>query len=372
MKSELLSTKDYDLLLTLESNPLANYSELADSLNQSWVTVKKRVQNLQKQGIIRNPSVEINNSKLGLDRVNIMVELANFDKVRLIEMFCDLHPYTLYRARVFGKRFGMFIQFNIPKGSLSLLEESLRLLLDNDILLNFEILDSINQRVLTNPDLRYFNIHSLDWDFSWREWLQHLKTIDSGPLPEIESTNELKNIKMLHLELLRKFTENATYKQTEFLSEFDLTKSTASRYYTYVMNNLVSKVRFNYDHSKFNLANTYLVVIPNLDEDSYNRFYWNFKKNPPTMKMSLELISRNSIILWGSMSTKLASEFALLIWKEFPMTRIYTLITTDESAASYWFYHENFNESTKDWKKDYNYMVQEPLKEILLKNNTNK
>ena len=69
--------------------------------------------------IIKNPIAIVSPEALCLVRVNGMAFVRSLENLEMVEKSCWEHPYTIYRARAFGGMFGIFLQFNIPKGSFS-------------------------------------------------------------------------------------------------------------------------------------------------------------------------------------------------------------------------------------------------------------
>ena len=91
-----------------------NHAELAEKLNISWPTAKKKYENLKERGVIVNPIAIYYPEKIGLKRINVYCYVNSKEAMKIVERSCYEHPYTIYRGQVYCAAFGLFIQYNIP------------------------------------------------------------------------------------------------------------------------------------------------------------------------------------------------------------------------------------------------------------------
>nr|NHJ85746.1 hypothetical protein [Asgard group archaeon] len=95
---------------------------------------------------------------LGLESLDIIVEVDNEEKTQLIEKLSFTHPYTFYRARCFGDSNGILIQFNIPMNSQKLIIELFEILKEKKFIDNFIVLPFKNaEPIFTTPNLDHWN-----------------------------------------------------------------------------------------------------------------------------------------------------------------------------------------------------------------------
>jgi len=68
----VLDEKDRVIIETLEKNARTPFTELARILGISEAAVRKRVENLQKRGIIEKYTIKVDPSKMGYENVTIL------------------------------------------------------------------------------------------------------------------------------------------------------------------------------------------------------------------------------------------------------------------------------------------------------------
>lgn len=77
----MLDEKDRTIIQILEKNARTPFTELARTLGVSEAAVRKRVENLQKKGIIEKYTIKVDPSKMGYETVTILgldVEAQHF------------------------------------------------------------------------------------------------------------------------------------------------------------------------------------------------------------------------------------------------------------------------------------------------------
>ncbi|TFF95146.1 MAG: Lrp/AsnC family transcriptional regulator [Promethearchaeota archaeon] len=84
MKDGKLDDLDYDILQLLSENSRENYSDIAEKLSKSHLTVKKHMDELFEAGIIEKYTIDINYEKLGYDII-ALIELT-IDKGKMLEV----------------------------------------------------------------------------------------------------------------------------------------------------------------------------------------------------------------------------------------------------------------------------------------------
>ncbi|MCE7743242.1 MAG: hypothetical protein GOP50_12400, partial [Candidatus Heimdallarchaeota archaeon] len=180
----------------------------------------------------------------------------------------------------------------------------------------------------------------------------------------IKVKRDFSTYKPIHFSILRELTTDASIKQTKIKETFELSKTEAHRHYKYVMDNYVDKVRLMYDRNSFNLTETYMAVANLSDSRTQGRIFNQLKENPPPFYVSVDMLEKSNLIMWGNMSPKQANEFAFSIWKALKNVEIYILSTKHGGSSVYWFYPNNFDFENEDWKKSREYIVTEPLKRL--------
>jgi len=358
----VLSIKDKLFLIALKADPFMSINDLAEKLGISWITAKKRYEKLKSENIIRNPIAIFRPEPLGLERVNVLVETPTIESLMLTEKACTIHPYTHYRARVFGKVFGLFIQFDTPKGTEKKLKDFLEGLQTYQYINSFQVFKSKRIRFESFPDLSKFDVKSYKWNFSWEEWIEKLNE-QPITLPESYKINTNFN-KFLesHFTILRKITANAEVTQKEIKEELNLSRTEAYRQYHYVLDKYIDSIRLIYDRRAFNLTETFLTIGKTDDRKKLAKFFNNLKNNPPPFHFSLDLVENNGFIFWCNMDTHQVHNFNFSLWKVFPKMNTYVIDSNQSSI--YWFYPPNFDFKKRQWKTSREYMIEEPLAKL--------
>ncbi|MCY3413165.1 MAG: winged helix-turn-helix domain-containing protein [Candidatus Heimdallarchaeota archaeon] len=360
-----ISESDYSLILALEPDPLISYSDLADKLQISWPTAKKRITKLEKQGILLKPFVSVFAEGIGLSKVNLILEVPNLNKMIQLENFFDFYPYTLYRARFIGKQFGLFLQLNIPEGAEDIIMELLDRLKDKQFVSKGEIFESTLIRYQIYPTIQKFNMNTGSWEFSWKTWLDRMPGDSDVELETVTEKPKLDEIKDVHLQILRILTEDASLKQSKIMKELNLSRTDTHRHYTYVMENFISEIRLNYKREIFNISDSYLVIIRDLAKKDLINLFSHFKDKAPPFRISFEIINNHTVLIWGTMSNTQALDFAFALWEKYPQMEYYPLSNRDDSVRRHSFKPENFDLEKKKWKDNRQYLLEIPLSTLV-------
>ncbi|MCY3411597.1 MAG: Lrp/AsnC family transcriptional regulator [Candidatus Heimdallarchaeota archaeon] len=359
-----ISDTDYQIILALESDPLMTYSDLSKRLQISWPTAKKHLINVQEKGILRHPYATYYPEKLGLTAISFIIFVSDLDKMQTLEKFFDEFPYSLYRSRFLGMRFGLFVQVNFPTHAREKIDKLIDMLKGLELFEDIHVLDSTNVRYQIYPSLTKFDRKTGIWDFSWEEWVDTIPQDSELEItPPLVEAN-LDEYNEIHFEILKLLTMDASIKQTEIRKLLNLSKTDTHNHYTTVMNKLVSDIRIRYHRSLINFSDSYLVLIPNIKEAELRNLISHLKSNPPPFRISFNLLSNNSAVIWGTMTNPQAMEFSFAFWRLFPQMEYYPLNVRGSSSRKYYFYPDNFDFSTQSWKISDQYIIGEPISKI--------
>jgi DNA-binding Lrp family transcriptional regulator len=341
--------------------------ELADHLDISWPTAKKRYDDIVNRGVIRKTSAIYEVEALGLQRITVLIQVKNYHKMQIMEQACTEHPYTHYRARAFGDSFGLLVQFDIPaleEGHENLVKffEELNKL---DIVADYQLLTSSGTRGELFPDLSRYKLDTASWDFSWKNWFQNIDNASTTlPSKKIYQKN-FDEFTPLRFNVLRALNENGGLKQADLMETFDLSRTEAHRQYKFVKDNLIHSLRLNYDREYFDLTETYAIICTLSNEDDRSRFYNALMSNPPPFRIGIDLVNKDKMLIWTTISPAQASEFIFLVWKKYVSIKIFRISVSMQGSYLYWFYPFNFDFERKKWKTGDNYMVTDPINRLL-------
>lgn len=358
---------DYKIIMQMESDPLISYTDLASKLNISWPTIKKRIELLKKENILFDPYGHYTPETIGLHKIYILAEIPNLFSLKVVIQSCREHPYTYYRITSLNKNFGIFIHYNIPKGTEEYLTEYFNSLQNMGYIEKYTKLISHGKSVRNSTDLTYYNFDTGSWSFSWNDWLNKIQQMTEIPefsLKKEEINTDYSEFRKIHFQLLKNLSKNAALKQSELMKIHSLSRTDSSRHYNFVKDNFNFKAQMYYDYSKFQLNHTHMIKIDNFTDAGIKRLKYGFEKFPTPFLLTMDFTSNNSVIIWAKMDRLQAMDFAYAFWEYYPNLTYYTLEVSANGSAVYNFYPENFDFEVKDWKKSREYIVTEPLNRL--------
>ena len=361
--NKVLRKQDIIILLAYISDPFVSITEIASTLGVTRTTARKRVESLKRREIIRSPIAVYSPYSLGLRRLNVIAHVDSLENLEKLVLACNEHPYTHYRTRLLGGAIGLFIQFDIPENTVALIETFLQELEQNNIIQNFTLYPSTGIRKEVYANIKRFNFELSRWDFTWENWFESLEN-ESISLPEKRKINtNFEKFQANHFQILRMLTANSELMQTEIMEKLPLSRTQAHREYNYVMDNYVDSIRTIYNREIFNLTESYLLVAKDLSEKFIARLFSAMNNNPPPFRFALDHIENNQLICWGNFTSIRAINLAYKLWEVTDKVELYTLDT--RFSRLYWFYPDNFDFQTHQWRISKDYVVDKPLKTIL-------
>jgi DNA-binding Lrp family transcriptional regulator len=352
---------DFSILLALKNDPLMSLNELAEKIGVTWITAKTHCTHLKEKGVIRDPIAIYQPLILGLQRIVVLAKVPNKETLKMVEKGCDEHPYTRYRVRTLGGAFGIYIQFDIPFGTVELLNKFLLQLEKLGYLYEYSLHETIGNHLETYPDLTRYDSKSNTWNFNWEEWFKNIENTSNQILEESPSPNDFSTFKKSHFHILRELTKNASVTQKELREKYNLSRTETHRQYNYVLNHYIDRVRLIYKREMFNITETHLILCTDVDPTVQAQVYNLLKKYPPPFHSAMDIFKGRNFQLWVNTNPSQAIALANSVWTLFPKSKLYILNVRESGSFSYWFYPPNFNFETKDWRKDMEYMVKAPL-----------
>ena len=107
-----MNTDKLKLLLALQEDPVAPAAELAKQVGVTPPTARAWLDSLRDDKVYVSVQANILGRRLGLETDDFLLKVDSYDSLEKIEQFCEAHPYTSYRARVFGgDDHGIMVQF---------------------------------------------------------------------------------------------------------------------------------------------------------------------------------------------------------------------------------------------------------------------
>lgn len=353
------SSEDFAIILALNRDPFISTAELASQLNISEEILYLKISQMKTEGVLIRPVAMYEPEPFGLSRINILALVPNIAAIEAVEKLCDEHPYTHYRARMFGGTIGLFMQFDIPEDTLELLELLFSELKNLGLISKYSFYQSTGTRLSADPDLSRYNFKLSSWRFNWNIWFATLQ-----PNPPLLPVNNLSSIDYTNfdptrLKILRMLTSDASITPETLTAVFDISLSSATSHLKFVMEKYVSDVRYLYNREIFDLSETIIAFGHNVDPQRVAKLYYGIKNTPPPFYSAFDVLKDNNLCFWATMSPGQIADFTFAGWQNIPNFK--THILDIRSSMLYWFYPPNFNLEKRTWKDSNSYIVKNPL-----------
>lgn len=351
--SSILDAKALTLLTALQENPVGSYQELADRVGRTRQTVSNLLGRLKQNNLFTDVRANLNLHPLGLNVVDVMAEVP-LRFVRMVETFLDLHPYTLYRSRAFGRVSGLYVQFRIPPPALPHLRKSLESLKDLGLLSSYELIDDWSLHASTKPRLDFWNPETMSWGYNWGTFTQ--TPISDASSSAFEESGDqgwlLADLDSTDAFILYHLTKDARSKQKhliEGLKQFngtDLSPQRLSERWHFLSSNAVSDYDVFLDWQATGLYNTVLFKV-NCTKEVSSWFYANLVNPAITPPFSTRFRSLDDGFLFYTRCPP--SHLSLvtdLLWDK--TERIEATLLDYKSSMSYYFDYSSLDE--QGWK----------------------
>lgn len=189
-----MSAVERKIIKLLVENPLISNAEIVRRLRISPNLVRRVIDSLMisnRQNVQENTEVSkqervfqpflftvLDPSKLGFTAVSFMVEVRTMTQEKAVIFFCDHHPFTTHRLRVFGGNFqGLFVRFKGPERCISNLAFSFQRLQEENLITSYRhILHDEKLFVHTGPDISAFDLGTNTWNFSLDQFDESLNS----------------------------------------------------------------------------------------------------------------------------------------------------------------------------------------------------
>ncbi len=357
-----LTELDLRILQLIELNPTISVREIAEKAGTSWITANKHIEALRARGVLSDPIAVFNPSRLGLVRVVVLFKAHTRDQLAGIELACDVHPYTHYRARIYGPYTGILSQFDIPSAGLdklyAFLDRLKKVGICEDVIYHL----SNGYRTSTTTNLEFFDSQSMSWNYDWSSWRSAISSASPILPVQKEQVLEHPDFGTTDLIILRELTANATVPQSKLQKKLGLSQSTVSRKVISITNNYIESIRAQIDRSQFDVTSTKLFYCESTDEGRRNQLFNAFlTDSAPPFPLSIDLLSDSGVILWGRMSPSHEHNLFYSLWEHLPDLQVFTMDTVRTHSCLYWFYPDNFDPDSNMWRSDTKWIVDDPL-----------
>lgn len=357
------------LLFALQEQPIAPAAKLAEEAGVTPPTARAWLEDLKDNEVYNGVQANLRVRKLGLEIDDFLVGVSSFDALKSIEKFCNEHPYTSYRARVYGgKTQGMVLQFRQPDVARKHLEQALYRMKKAEMITEIRELPTLRAvygSTYTRPRLDSWNPDKMTWSFDWERWWDDAPEIEDIP-PVMRPADERIHFDALDVKLLQEITMNARRKNVDLIKAMGLDPNEKG---------LQQDISTRLNRIKEEFVESYRVFINWTHFDVYNTAYVIAKAQPETTR-KLIMHLRDSEFPFGSSirqtpdgfvwSARLPSahlsEMISLVWR---IAESYELLMIDYKQSDvYGLWHGAFDNQTSDWRTDKEFCLDTPLKPI--------
>ena len=357
------------MLIALQEDPLQSYSNLSEKLGKSVKTISRWVTRLETNNLYYPVRAILNYALLGIEVIDIVVEVKDLVNVEIIERFCTNHPYTAFRCRINGSINGLYIQFLAPNDSKKHYDLIFSILKTKKIISDYKFFLNTEKTITTTFNLKYWDNSKFEWNFDWKNWIS---TINSKQ-PVNVSKNSISPFKKVLFEqldiidicILRLLNENAKMKHKDIedriLVHLNIQESIQriSERIKFLKQYFVHNYRLNLNARILNIYST-LFIMAECDENFTNKIKSLLLSNPPPFPGYFK-VTNDGFIWYISMTASDFSEVSTLLWNA--EIKSYKVNFVDyKSSEQYAFWEQNFENESKTWKISKEYMVDLPLK----------
>ncbi len=367
-----LRPEEYAILNQIFQEPIIPYSRLAEKVKLSAPTVKKRVEHLLDESIIRKFHAEYHPESLGLESHIFLLKINSIDKYKIVERILDYHPYLVVRQRCYGGITGVFLKVHVPIGSIDLFCSFLNHLKDNNLVEEIVHSTTIGPGIKTRIDLTFWNPTKSVWSFKWDMWKKNIDVVDYVPqfnyfqkISREKHKNVLKQLNYLDFQILKELVLDPTQKYSILSKQLGIPQYTLSRRKKFLSKSVIRNYHVDFDRSFFGLEDE-LVFKAICGQRAMSKIIYLLREL--TLPFESDFRETDKGFLWKILlPPKDKLELFNILWSLFPDLQIimldpHTTITKDFNPNNYSF----INHSWKDTEDFMIYQVLEKARGELL------
>lgn len=355
MNTLSLRNDEYLILKHILKDPIISYSRLAEKINLSSPTVKKRIDSLLGENVISSFRAEYHPESLGLESHIYLLKINSIDKYLIVEKILDFHPYLVVRQRCYGGITGIFLKIHIPIGSLNNFNNFLNYLADSDLVEEIVLSSTIGQGIKTRIDLSYWNPTNSKWFFKWDMWKKNIDVVDYvskfdyyQKISREKPKNVLNQLKYLDFQILKELAHDPTQKYADVSKKLDVPQYTLSRRKKFLSKNVIRNYLVEFDRSFFGLEDE-LVFKAICSQRAMSKIVYLLRE----LTLPFESDFRETVrgFLWKILlPPKEKLELFNILWSLFPDLQImmldpHTTVTKDFNPDNYSFIEQSWRDS---------------------------
>jgi hypothetical protein len=336
------------------------HSSTTVSKDIKWLSGEHPKQSTQFFRVVPN----LDEPALGLVTIDAFLEISNLEKIKNMERFCDLHPYTKYRARCFGNHSGLSVQFRVPNGKESFIKSLFSRLKSTGYIQNYSILPTIGKdSVFSISRLQHWNSESFTWDFDWAKW-------SSKKPKKVEKMqgNRVSKAALLtqrDISILTQLSYGARRKQIDIIRALrnegvSFTSQDFSRSYSLLNESFIANYMIFLDPEAFNLYSN--VVLTGKSNKSFvAELAHRMKESPIPFRSTLRVNEEFFFWFLRLPPNHLSSLFEYLLSN---VDELNTSLQDYQTSVAYGVWSGAFDDEKNDWNKSREFIIDDPLDEL--------
>ncbi len=341
-----------------------------------------RLKNLETVNLaFKGVHAELNLDVLGLEVRDYFYRVGNLEDLLILEnTLCYHHPYIVYRGRCYGRFSGIYIQYRIPKGSYSKIEELNSHLKALGIIIDVESIsrDPKEKSISIKSSLHCWDREKQVWEFDWKKWEQaFIESPTHSILKDKFEPINLKGLDEVDINLLAQLTVNARVKNVEMIKNIDMDPNKPgiaqliSRKLAYLKKNVISEYRIFLNWKAFDLYQTILIKGKTFPEEArkLRNFLLIGEENKKTQKSeiyfpfeSIFFLTSEGFMWYVRAPPSHISSLGNFIWKICPDHEVFWIDYVFSEYYGLW--NETFDIYTHNWKVSNDFMIKPILETI--------
>ncbi len=364
-----MNTEKLKLLLALQEDPVAPAATLAKQVGVTPPTARAWLDSLRDEKVYVSVQANILSRRIGLEMDDFLLKVDSYDSLEKIEKFCEAHPYTSYRARVFGgDDHGIMVQFRQPDEARKHLLDAFELMKKKGIITHIRELPTLRREYgssITRPRLDSWNPEKMAWEFDWAAWWSNipddLKSKDEKPVEEMSVS-----LDQLDVQILQHIHMNARRKNTDIIESMGLDKNTPgvqqkiSAKLKRLKEEVIDSYRVFINWTHFDVYNTPL-IIANADSRTTDKLIRHLSSSNFPFGSSIRKIS-DGFVWSAQLPSGHLSELVGLIWRISESFEV--LILDFKHSQIYGLWADAFDGDSNTWRIERDFCYDSPLNSI--------
>lgn len=365
-----LTPREHALLTLLQNNPTITYAQIARYFNVSAPTGKKLVEKLRERGLYSGKYAQYDPHALGLERYIILFTISSVKNYSQLERILDAHPYTKYRARIYGSQLGLQATFDYPSQDPKYLIELFKILKEEKIIETYRLFKSTGIRKALHLDLKRISLHSMNWEYDWsifqRLSREHVEGKDVFPK---RRNCVIEQMKELDFKILRILSYNADISQRELARKYMAEPTEIWRRVHFLEDHVLTGYRAKINRMFFNVTSSKLLFLSFENENLLTSTFaalCNEDTRPP-FRYTIEIVEdeakKKYLMLFVSLPHYHEANMCYAL-NNLGCVEMLNLDTTGRNSVTYAFYEKNYDLSEHKWRLEKDYIIKEPIKAL--------